>query len=314
MADYRDPWDIPPMPMPAPAADPPPALRPKSRGAFVAGNLFGGLLPPAIYFVAQVIVLVIIQVAVYIASTVLSGTYSAFWDGVEESIVMLSMGVSALLCSILFYAAYRSLRKTQPPPLSFSEFGFVNVFLSFVAIMVLWYLIVTVLSFFPTDIGGYDEVVQSLESGSTWQRFLIIGLLAPLVEELCFRGLTLNRFLRVMPPVGAIFIQAALFGLIHLNAVQGSYAFLLGLFLGWLTYRSRAVWPSVLCHVFFNAGNIALSLYAETLPAEVTQTTESGGDRLVMLIIPCCILILIPLFRLNRTLPKSESRLRLPLA
>lgn len=78
-------------------------------------------------------------------------------------------------------------------------------------------------------------------------------LLAPMVEELTFRGLTLSFAKRAgIGFAAANLLQAVLFGVAHLNPVQGLYAAALGLLLGYVTHRRRSLYPAILLHAIFN--------------------------------------------------------------
>lgn len=61
-------------------------------------------------------------------------------------------------------------------------------------------------------------------------------LLAPVLEEIVFRGIMLDGFPKRYSPTKATLWSALFFGLIHLNPVQSVGAFMLGISLGWLHY------------------------------------------------------------------------------
>ena len=79
--------------------------------------------------------------------------------------------------------------------------------------------------------------------------YFVIGLFAPLVEEIVFRGAVLRELLRwnSRPWVGIV-ISAVLFSLIHMNPAQMPHAFLIGLLLGWMYYRTDSIVPGVVYH------------------------------------------------------------------
>lgn len=77
-------------------------------------------------------------------------------------------------------------------------------------------------------------------------------LFGPINEELLFRGVSLSHLCRAMPFWIANVIQAALFGIFHLNMLQGIYAFLLGLFFGYIRHVSKSIYPSMLLHIIYN--------------------------------------------------------------
>ena len=75
---------------------------------------------------------------------------------------------------------------------------------------------------------------------------------APLNEELAFRGVTLSHARQHMPFWFANTLQALMFGLLHMNIIQGTYAFLIGLFLGSICAYGGSIFFSMLFHICFN--------------------------------------------------------------
>lgn len=94
-------------------------------------------------------------------------------------------------------------------------------------------------------------------------------LLAPLLEEMLFRGVILRAFLHQYPRHTAIAASALFFGVAHLNVYQFALAFLLGLLLGWLFERSRSLLPCIALHACYNSWVVfeGLSAPVETGPA-----------------------------------------------
>ncbi len=77
-------------------------------------------------------------------------------------------------------------------------------------------------------------------------------LIAPVVEEMLFRGVILRGFLQRYERSHAIWASAALFGLAHLNIYQFVAALLLGALSGWLYERSRSLVPCIALHAGYN--------------------------------------------------------------
>jgi len=81
--------------------------------------------------------------------------------------------------------------------------------------------------------------------------YIAIGILAPIAEEMCFRGAILRKLLTMFPKRQhwiAIAVSAVLFALAHFNVVQSLHAFLIGLLLGWLYYRTDSILPGIVFH------------------------------------------------------------------
>ena len=90
---------------------------------------------------------------------------------------------------------------------------------------------------------------------------LVVGLLAPLGEELFFRGFLQTRLRRAWSPGPAIVVTALAFGVIHGEPVHGVLAFALGLYLGLLTERAESVVPAIICHAANNSVSVVLSAW-----------------------------------------------------
>lgn len=92
-----------------------------------------------------------------------------------------------------------------------------------------------------------------------WGGILRIVIIAPIVEELIFRGVIMSGFSRIYHPVFAIFFSALLFALFHLNPWQFPAAFALGLILGWIRIRTGSVLACMAGHAIHN-GLVFLSV------------------------------------------------------
>ena len=79
-------------------------------------------------------------------------------------------------------------------------------------------------------------------------------------EELFFRGLVQRGLARALPPAAAVAVAALCFGAVHGDLQQGTFAAALGLWLGWVTWRTGSIWPAAACHAFANALGIALGV------------------------------------------------------
>jgi membrane protease YdiL (CAAX protease family) len=94
---------------------------------------------------------------------------------------------------------------------------------------------------------------------STRWGYLTIGLLAPVAEEIVFRGAILKTLLTKYRPWVAIALSALLFSVGHLNPAQMPHAFLIGLLLGWMYWRTGSILPGMAYHCANNS--VAYVLY-----------------------------------------------------
>ena len=106
--------------------------------------------------------------------------------------------------------------------------------------------------------------------GLTLLSSIVTLVMAPLGEELIFRGLTLQYLRKTgLGFHAANIIQAILFGIAHMNWIQGIYAFLLGLILGWLCKRFKTLAAPMLLHMFFNFSGTYIAALIDPLPENI---------------------------------------------
>lgn len=134
--------------------------------------------------------------------------------------------------------------------------------------------------------------------------YLAIGLLAPLGEEVVFRGAILRSLLQwCSKPWAAIVISALIFAVAHMNPAQLPHAFLIGLLLGWLYYRTDSIIPGMTYHWVNNS--VAYVMYNLYPDPDLTLTELFGSERTVLMAVGCSLCILLPaLFQLNLRLKK----------
>jgi membrane protease YdiL (CAAX protease family) len=85
-------------------------------------------------------------------------------------------------------------------------------------------------------------------------------LLAPLTEELLFRGTLLRSLLRKVEPAAAVLVSAVVFGLVHVlgdpsigTVIALPAIILLGVVSGWQATNTGNLSRSILLHIGFNA-------------------------------------------------------------
>lgn len=105
--------------------------------------------------------------------------------------------------------------------------------------------------------GSYAQTSEALNSGSLWLKLFCTGLVAPVAEELLIRGLVFGRLRDLMDPGAAVLWSAIFFGVFHGNLVQGVYAALCGLYLGWAMERFGTIKVPIAAHM---AANVVITV------------------------------------------------------
>jgi len=111
-------------------------------------------------------------------------------------------------------------------------------------------VLLVVQDLFPISVSD-QALFERMASGGL-ASVILASLVAPMVEEMLFRGVILRSFLRLYPRWPAILGSAALFGFAHLNVYQFAVGLVLGTVSGWLYERTRSLWPSIVLHAGYN--------------------------------------------------------------
>lgn len=105
-----------------------------------------------------------------------------------------------------------------------------------------------------------------------------IVIMAPLMEELLFRGAMQGYLLRKWKnQIWAIVLPALLFGIVHGNPMQIPFAFVTGLILGWVFYRTGSLLPGMLMHFVNNASSVLLYHLSDNPDATLVKMLGSTG-------------------------------------
>lgn len=125
------------------------------------------------------------------------------------------------------------------------------------------YIVSFTASLFPHWLEVYEEMLETagLDDRITVGMFLYSVLLGPIAEELIFRGVTMRQAKKCFPFWAANLMQAVLFGIFHMNMIQGIYAFCLGLILGYICEKSGSIYNSILLHMLFNFWGTVISQF-----------------------------------------------------
>ena len=109
---------------------------------------------------------------------------------------------------------------------------------------------------------------QAFVDSDLWDMVVSTCILAPLLEEFLCRGMMLRGMLTRMRPWKAIFWSALIFAVMHMNPWQSIPAFLIGLFLGWVYWRTHSLWATIFLHFLNNAASTVISRIWTDLPVD----------------------------------------------
>jgi len=96
-------------------------------------------------------------------------------------------------------------------------------------------------------------------------------VVAPLVEEIFFRGFLFQGLRQKYGWLSAIPLSSAIFGAAHLDPVSLIPTFILGCVLAYMYHRSNSLWPGIIFHTMINSFNLCavyvISKYPGLIPS-----------------------------------------------
>lgn len=110
-----------------------------------------------------------------------------------------------------------------------------------------------IMSFMPQAFENYNEIMKNLEPSGGALTFIYVLVIGPASEEIIFRGAIFDRTRLAFGFWVGNALQALLFGIYHMNLIQGTYAFLLGMVLGMVIYATGSIICSIVTHIIFNS-------------------------------------------------------------
>lgn len=146
--------------------------------------------------------------------------------------------------------------------------------------------------------------------------FIALAIMAPIAEEMVFRGSimraaeksSIGRFKGSTPGVnwGAVVFTSLLFAAVHGNPAQMPHAFLIGLLLGWLAYRTGSIVPGIMLHFINNGVAFLLAqLYPQSYDMELINFFGDSWLRLSGAIALSLLIFIPSLYQLSKHLNKQ---------
>ncbi len=205
---------------------------------------------------------VVVQVALYLVSLGLQATGVSF-KNVNENVLNAVFGAIVYVLTIAMVIGLPWLikkYKTSREDIGLSRLpSWIDIFLApagfiiYLIVSGIFILIASQLSFINLDQvqdTGFSQIEQRYEYIVA---FLMLVVIAPVAEEILFRGFLFGKLRKHVPIWVAILITSLLFAIVHGAVNVGIDVFALSIVLCLLRLVSGTIWPSILLHMLKNA-------------------------------------------------------------
>ncbi|WP_370831602.1 lysostaphin resistance A-like protein [Clostridium sp.] len=201
------------------------------------------------------IVLMFLNIPTDIFYTVLSimevNTYNDFWYIVSTVLSCIYQFGTLLIITVFINKRFNTFNEVT------NKFKIRKIDYLFAPLLVVSYIFITY--------GWFDYILFSIPTGDMFESameyfeslpivILLIEtcIIAPIFEEVLYRGILLKGLINKYNSKRAIVYSALIFGIAHLNIPQGINAFLLGLILGTVFYYTRSIYLCMIMHFVNN--------------------------------------------------------------
>ena len=221
--------------------------------------------------------------------------------------LVLSMALFSVSAIIVFYKA--GLAPLSRTYLSSRPFGVLSwSVIASVGVIVPAMFVQELMPQWPESIQEYVNQAEAVAAQLMGTRggYFVICLLAPVAEEMVFRGAVLRQLLEWKPERRwlMIVLSALLFALSHMNPAQFLHPLVIGLLLGWMYERTRSLLPGIVFH--WGNNTLAYLLYHAYPDPDITLSDIfSHQTSAVFMAVGFSLLIVLPaIYQLNQRMKR----------
>ena len=249
---------------------------------------------------------------VFIVATVLGSLLT----GILQKMGSVSVGFGSFLGYViqfslviifgLFQRKNRSPKGTRLLKFGLAKLDFVIILWGTIIVLATGVVIEPLLNLFPET---YLDRLGNIMAAGGWMMFTSI-VIAPIMEEILFRGILQDALMRKYGVFVGILIASAVFGIVHIIPQQVVNAFMIGIVLGYIYYRTGALLPVILIHCINNA----ISYFTWMLNGGTLLSTreQMGNDTLYFTVYGiACVLFVIGFVSIAIRISKEEKRRQL---
>ena len=255
----------------------------------------------------------LIIVGIYLGSTIIFGLIAGLFATLTKGDTMLATVVAQImvyLVTIPFAVWLLRKRGMKKPILSFSfkPTDPLMILWGFLLIFIMGIVIEPLLELFPASY--MNEVNNVILNGGGLGMFMVV-VMAPVFEEMLFRGIIQGGASREYGPMKAILVASAIFGLVHLVPQQVVNAFFCGIIMGYVYYRTGSLIPVIIIHLLNNAIAYIMTRMSPGSAGESMRQLINNDVWYWILYTVCAAIFVFALVKLWKQLNKADEKARL---
>lgn len=184
----------------------------------------------------------------------------------DYSILTQSIQVIAVVLNYTIYIAYLA-KKTKINILDYYALPNIITLFKLIVVSFLLKFIITIPLYQVNDFYKllFDSKIMLIGSSIYTKAPVIVivlwWILIPLAEEILYRGLILNQFLKQYTPIKAILLSSLIFSFSHLSLADFAGHFVVGIVLGIFYYKTNSILVSSISHIFLTSYILHLEIF-----------------------------------------------------
>lgn len=240
-------------------------------------SLLFSLIFPAGYLLSQVIVAFIAAFGIAFGA-ILSG--GGFDVSMPANLTLIITAVSGILTAVAAVLTIKLRRRSVKTELRVRNPGFVTLTLALILGINLNIASSSILAIMPLPdwmVDSYNEQVGSalLYGSSPVLMVLVVGVIVPVVEEICLRAMPLRALRRAYPAAVSALIGGAIFALIHGNPLQILYVLPVGIIFCFVYIWTESVIATIAMHIGYNGFSAIITAFSSSDIDASLGTTEN---------------------------------------
>ena len=206
-------------------------------------------------------------------------------------------------------ASINGLSEISSVPVNSNRFGRVGLPLSLLIIFFLVFSFNIATEPLYTWMGVPEFLKDFYENmkQNPWSSLLTVVIFAPLFEEFLCRGIILRGLLHHTSPWRAIIWSSLMFAVMHLNPWQALPAFMVGMLMGWIYWKTGSLWATIFIHFVNNGFSFLITTLFPHIEADATLASLMPQKQYLIIYIASIIFTIGALLFLDKNYDKSIS-------
>lgn len=174
------------------------------------------------------------------------------------AIMPLTIGLVVLIAGLLIKLDFKKSFRIN----GFKFSKLIHSFMLYIGTYILANLIISLVArIFPTIVSDYSAIEEFLKFDNLYLSIIVTAFLPAIFEELLFRGVIFNSFNKKFNPLVAAIVSALIFGIYHMNWLQGIFAFILGMSLAYVYLKTNTLFIPIILHFINNLVAVVVNHY-----------------------------------------------------